>query len=217
MKKFKLFGSLIFIGILTGCGGGGGGTTADSSTTTTAYATGSIYQNATCCFDTNNDDSCTGEATRVLSSSDGSFILNGAANYTILCELNGATKHDVEGDTGVSITTNKKLRAPVGADDGTGTYIISSISTKIWDEMEQNSSITITQAKNNVAGQLGIPVNDLTKDFHRGTNLSATVKDKLQSESDNLISRMEDNGSMATARNYVGTMNLPEQIDPLAQ
>lgn len=215
IEKTKICCFSLLCGLaLVGCGGSSG--TATTSTTD-GYAIGSIYENATCCFDTDSDGSCTGEATSVTSSTDGSFTLDGAAEYTILCELNGATKHLVEGDAGVQITSDKKLRAPVGADDGSGTYVVSALTTKIWDEMEQDSSLTIDTAKTKVSSQLGIAVNDLTKNFHSDTTISSDVKSKMQNESDNIFTLMGDNGSMDSVRTYVGTMSLPEQIDPLAE
>jgi len=213
-KEIKIFSLSLLCGLaLIGCGS----SSSTDSGTTTAYAIGSIYENATCCFDTDTDDSCIGEATRVLSSSDGSFILNSTAQNTILCELNGAIKHLVEGDAGENITSDKKLRAPVGADDGSGTYIVSALTTKIWDEMEQDSSLTVATAKTKVSNQLGISVDDLTKNFHNDSTISSEVKTKMQNESDNIFTLMDNNGSMSSVRTYVGTMNLPEQIDPLAE
>jgi len=83
--------------------------------------------------------------------------------------------------------------------------------------MEQDSSLTVATAKTKVSNQLGISVDDLTKNFHNDSTISSEVKTKMQNESDNIFTLMDNNGSMSSVRTYVGTMNLPEQIDPLAE
>ena len=68
---------------------------------------GSYYEGAIVCFDTNNDGSCDGESSRTTSDSHGDFTLTGNSNYPIIAEIpEGAKKHEVIGDTGVAIDGN---------------------------------------------------------------------------------------------------------------
>ena len=214
MKKFTkscLVGSVACAAILlTGCGGGGG---AASSSGTSGIVSGSFYAGATVCFDTDGDGSCTGEST-VSSASDGSFTLSGAANYNIVADLNGATKHEVVGDAGVA-AANIKFRIPKGAVDSvSGKFIVSAISTKLWDEMENNSSLTIDQAKTKVASRLGVDKDKLLRNFNDST-LDGTTRTKLQAETENIRNLLVTHGDInaTSVRSYVSSMSLPSRVD----
>lgn len=221
-KKSWIKLSLVTIlsgGLFFGCGGSSSSDAAadEEKKTTTGVVSGSFYAGATVCFDTNNDGSCEGEKT-VASGSDGSFTLEGEAKYNIIADLNGATKHEVVGDTGVA-AANIKFRIPKEAvDSESGKFIVSAISTKLWDEMERNSSLTFDQAKNNVASKLGVDKDKLLRNFN-DSSLDSATKSKLQAETENIRALMATHGDInaSSVRNYVGTFNLPEQIDPLAE
>jgi acid phosphatase len=205
-------------GLFIGCGGSSSsGSNPPNTNTTSGIVSGSFYAGATVCFDTNNDGSCSGEET-VASASDGSFTLDGKAIYNIVADLNGATKHEVVGDVGTP-APNNKFRIPKEAVDSvSGKFIISGISTKLWDEMEQNSSLTFDQAKSKVATKFGIDKDKLLRNFN-DSSLDANTRAKLQSETENIENLMATHGDINAAeiRSYVSTFSLPEQIDPLAQ
>jgi hypothetical protein len=203
--------SLASILFLTGCGGGSGGSVAAG---VSGIVSGSFYAGAIVCYDTDGDGTCTGEGT-VASDSDGSFTLNGSADYIIIAELNGATKHEVVGDAGTVVAGTTKFRIPPGAADANGVYIVSAISTKVWDEMEQNSTMTLAQAKIEVASALGVDSTQLLENFN-SSSMDSEIRNKLLDESENILALMVANNGDINAsalRTYVSSLMLPSQID----
>lgn len=221
-NKSKIILSAITVStlLLSGCGGGGGSstTTTTSSTTVSGVVSGSMYENAKVCFDTNNDGTCTGEST-VNSDANGSFNLtaNGTV-YNIVAELNGATKHEAVGDAGTAVTDNKKFRMPKGLTDSDGKYVVSAISSKIYDKMQENPNLTATQAKTEVATLLGIDENKILENFNDSSKVDASTREKIQTEATKILAVMSENGELntTTARTaIVGSMTLPSRIDAI--
>lgn len=194
--------------LLSGCSGSGGG-----SAVVSGVVTGSFYANALVCFDANDDGTCAGEST-VATGSDGSFTLNGTATNAIVAELNGATKHEVVGDAGTLVTADTKFRIPAGAVDANGEYIVSAISTKVWDAMEQDPNLTLEQAKTEVANALGVDEVQLLENFN-SPDMDSELREKLQTESDNILAFMQTYGDIDAPelRSYVSSLMLPSQID----
>ena len=213
----------------SGCGGSSSsddtsGTTSGGTTTitTTGTISGSYYEGAIVCFDTDSDGSCTGETT-VKSASDGSFSLTSDQLYSVIAEIPvGAKKHDVLGDAGVTIdATNTTIfaipkDAITKAETQGGKVTISAISTKLYTYVLTNSSVDIDSAMDAVAAGLGVSKDDLLKDFN-DPSVNAATRATLQARADSLLTTMQGKTSLdeiktATA-SFVAAMSTPKRID----
>jgi len=201
------------LGLVMVAGCGSSDSTSTSTTATySGIVSGSLYENATVCLDSDDDQTCNGEAVSTKSDANGAFTLTGGA-YTIVAELSGATKHAVAGDTGTAADAIV-LVSPNGATDTDGVYIVSAISTNVWRQMDANSQ-TLAQAKTAVANALGVDESSLLENFN-GTTMSATTRNKLSSEAEALEQMLADNsGSFSALASYVSTFELPSRVDAI--
>jgi acid phosphatase len=202
--------------VLVGCGGSSSSSSSTSSSSTVGVVSGSLYENAKVCFDTTGDGTCSDETVTVMSDANGSFTLTGDI-YNIVAELNGSTKHEVAGDTGTAITTNQKFRIPKGLTDSDGNYIVSAISSKVYDKMLEDTSLSPTEARDAVATALGIDKDKLMENFNK-SSMDSELRDKIQTEANKILAVMSDNGDLNTssARSYVSSMRLPSRVDAIS-
>jgi len=223
MKLTKLSLAVITaLGIgLSGCGSSS--SSDGDQATTTGTVSGSYYENAIVCFDTDGDGSCTGEASRTTSDSKGDFSLVGDATYPIIAEIPaGAKKHEVIGDAGVEITPDTQTVFAIPADaitkakeDG-GKVVLSAISTKLYTYVKEHKDDDIDTAMVAVSDILGISKDDMFKDFN-SKDVDEHTRLILKSKSDVLLEKIKGKADIKEVSkavdNFVAAMSMPEPID----
>lgn len=233
MKKSILFSVVCATLLFTGCGSSSS-TSGSTDTTTSGTVSGSLYEGATVCLDTNANGKCDAGETSTTSAADGTFSLTGNPDYDVVAEIGtAAIKHIVVNDAGVVVGAGNAFTflAPRLGVDGSGALIISSISTKVWSAMKENSE-TLTQAKISVASTIGgIDAADLLENFN-GSGLTTAKKVALQArvdaETTNIKTAMvggvlnlatlktkmtEDVVSAATRNTSISGLSMPNQVD----
>jgi len=172
--------STIYIGIslliVQGCSGGG----VDG--VTTGYVVGSVYRNATVCYDSNGDGSCSTEAT-ALTDNDGKFSLKLRAGDLIAEVGSGTVKY--EPDTGSTVNMSAASRATFRMHTALigPTPVLSSISTQVSAEIDNGASKDIALTK--VATLVGVDATKLLSNFNTETDL--TTKGLIKAHSDKML------------------------------
>lgn len=233
LGKLTLFSVVCATLLFTGCGSSSS-TPVSTDTTTSGTVSGSLYEGAKVCLDTNANGKCDAGETSTTSAADGTFTLTGDPDYDVVAEI-GATakKHTVAGDNGTLVGSGNifTFLAPRLGVDTDGSLIISSISTKVWSAMKENNE-TLAQAKTSVAATIGgIDAADLLENFN-GSGLNTAKKAALQArvvaETTNIKAAMvsgvldltslktkmtEDVVSATTRGTSISGLTMPKQVD----
>jgi len=180
MKKSVLFVGLPLL-LLQSCG-------STPEVQTTGYVVGSIYRNATVCFDTTKNGSCSDEIS-TKTDSDGKFSLK-AQSGDLLAEIGTGAVH-YEPDTGITTNmteTNKVVFRAHSSLVSTSTNSLSSISTQVSSEVDNGSGKDAALAK--VASLVGVEPTKLLSNFN--TESDAMTKGLLQAHSDKMRDVIKD-------------------------
>lgn len=181
---------------VTACGGSDSGTAATPQQTTSGIVSGSYFEHARVCLDTNTNGQCdTGEAS-VFSDAKGAFTLPGTG--AVVAEIGtDAFRNDDSGNR-AAVTRPLLFRAPAGANG-----VVSAISTELVTMMEADGS-TLDNARSRLATRLGVSADKLLEDHNKETDKG--VKAALQAEIEQLIDLIADakaNGGTDALRNAV--------------
>ena len=223
MKKLLKISSIavVLAALLNGCGGGGGGS---SSENISGVVSGSFYQGATVCYDTDGDGSCSDENSEYTDTSDenGEFTLP-KKSYPIIAIIDTNTiKHERIGDSGTSITNTTKTVFAIPAEviekakeQGDGKVIVSAISTKIYQEVKNGKSID--QAMQAVANALGVSKDKLLINFNKSNRVDEQTRIAIKNKAEALLEKIKGKSSLTEVTNqisnYVSSYTLPDRID----
>ena len=171
MQKVKKIGlSLVIVSALSlgivGCGGGGGGSssTANDNTSTTKTISGQAIDGyisgAKVCLDINKNNSCEDNEPSTTTDNNGVFSLstNLSGEYPIV--IFGGT------DIATGETFDGTLKNVIKLSD-TSTKIdtkITPLTTLVANIIQDDSTISLNQAKQTIADNLGLTVSDIEKD-----------------------------------------------------
>lgn len=192
MKRFNFFSNKIalcsaLVFGFTGCGGGGGGSSSSdnpSNNDTPSVITKNIsgtavdgyISGATVCLDINSNDTCDSDEPSTITASDGTYSLDVEVTGTYPIIMLGGT------DTATNETFEGILKEIVELEANTTTVSalitpLTTIATEIYQEQKQsNLSTTPIQAKQTVATNLGLNLEDITKDPMNDTNVFAKTQ-----------------------------------------
>ncbi|NBS75436.1 MAG: hypothetical protein EBS66_18420 [Betaproteobacteria bacterium] len=173
--KFLLIGMPIFV--LQACGGSG------KPLETEGLVVGSIYRNATVCFDTTGDGSCSDERVTVTTNDVGKFSIPTSYGDLIAEIGSGTVKYepDTAATTNMSAATKATFR--IHSSLIATSAVLSSISTQVSSEIDNGS--TKDAALKKVAAAVGVDSTKLLANFNSESNL--INKGLLQAYSDKML------------------------------
>lgn len=173
--KFGLKSSVAVLSLtllLAACGGGGGGTTSVTPTPTPTPTVASIsgvvadgyLVGALVCSDQNDNKICDLTEPFAITTTNGQYVLqgDGVELHPILVEV-GPTV--IDEDTNATVAKPFMLMAPAPTDPAVP-QVVSPMTTLVKHTMDQNPTLSRTQAAQSIKTQLGAPDSaDLFADF----------------------------------------------------
>lgn len=157
LKKLTILSLALSSGFwFSGCGGGE--TTTPTETTATTTISGAVADGylvgAKVCLDTNYNDICDGNEPTTITDSSGHYTFTltamAPADLPLIVEANAST---------IDLDTNQPINQEWHFKAMPGSTFISPLSTLVVNEMEFNSTLTLTQAMNNLQTELGLDIN----------------------------------------------------------
>jgi len=170
---------------MTACGGSDSGNTSTSATpsaTTSGVVTGSYFEHARVCIDTNSNGKCDSGEASTYTDAKGAFTLPGLG--AIVAEIGTDAFRNEDGGAHTPVTRPLVFRAPAGANG-----IVSAISSELVAIMESNGG-DLESAEAQVAARLGIAADKLLSDHNKEDD--SKIKAILQAEIDQAIDLIAD-------------------------
>ncbi|MCA3232315.1 MAG: acid phosphatase, partial [Cupriavidus sp.] len=162
---------------LSACGGSDSGSNATPAATTSGVVTGSYFEHAKVCIDTNNNGACDSGEASTFTDARGAFNVNGQG--PVVAEIGtDAFRND---DAGAHAAVTRKLifRAPASANG-----VVSAISTELAALMDSNGG-NLDAARTQLADRLGVAADKLLEDHNKETD--GKIKAALQGEIEQAI------------------------------
>ena len=156
----------------------GGSDSNSASTGTSGVVTGSYFEHAKVCIDTNNNGKCDSGEASTYTDANGAYTLPGSGAVVVEVGTD-AFRNDPATGAHTAITRPLVFRAPAGAN-----AIVSAISTELAVLMDSNGG-DINAAKAALAARLGVTVDKLLEDHNKESD--ANIKAALQAEIDQAI------------------------------
>ncbi|WP_426400041.1 acid phosphatase [Ralstonia sp. R-29] len=161
----------------------GGSDSNSASTGTSGVVTGSYFEHAKVCIDTNNNGKCDSGEASTYTDKDGAYTLPSSGAVAVEVGTD-AFRNDPATGAHTAITRPLVFRAPAGAN-----AIVSAISTELAVLMDSNGG-DINAAKAALAARLGVTVDKLLEDHNKEGD--ANIKAALQAEIDQAIDLIAD-------------------------
>lgn len=162
--------------IMTGCGGGGGDTSGNNNDSTVSGTVADGYLEGATVFLDKNDNGMIDvdlQEPTAITTKGGKFTLHASksdiAKYPLVVSVPATA---IDEDTNMSVGNKYTLSAP------NGETFISPVSTLVKDYMDKND-VTVSKAKEYIAGQLGINIEDTYTDFVKQKNENVHKKAKV--------------------------------------
>lgn len=156
---------------------------SDTPLKTEGLVVGSIYRNATVCFDTSGDGSCGDEKITVTTDGNGKFSMI-TTSGDLIAEIGAGTiKYEPDTATATNMTAATKATFRMHSSLVSTSGVLSSISTQVSSEIDNGS--TKDAALTKVAAAVGVDSTKLLANFNSETNL--TNKGLLQAHSDKML------------------------------
>ena len=156
----------------------GGSDSNSASTGTSGVVTGSYFEHAKVCIDTNNNGKCDSGEASTYTDANGAYTLPGSGAVVVEVGTD-AFRNDPATGAHTAITRPLVFRAPAGAN-----AIVSAISTELAVLMDSNGG-DINAAKAALAARLGVTIDKLLEDHNKESD--ANIKAALQAEIDQAI------------------------------
>jgi hypothetical protein len=164
--------------LVSSCGSSG-------TPTTSGVVTGSYFQNAKVCLDSNNNGACdAGEAT-ATTDANGRFQLSGSG--AVVADITtGAKRYEPADGSSTDITAANRVvfRAPANANG-----VVNALTTVIVEDMAA-SNLSWDAAAKKLADRIGVTISDIAKDHNSLTD--ATLKGKLEAENNFWLGKLRE-------------------------
>ncbi|MHA6891238.1 acid phosphatase [Ralstonia pseudosolanacearum] len=169
---------------MSACGGSDSSSGSSSaSASTSGVVTGSYFEHAKVCIDTNSNGKCDAGETSTYTDANGAYTLTGQGAVTVEVGTD-AFRNDPATGSHTAITRPLVFRAPASANG-----VVSAITTELVALMESNGG-DLGAAKATLAARLGVTADKLLADHNKETD--ATAKATLQAEIDQAIDLIAD-------------------------
>ncbi len=159
---------------LSACGGSDSGTPV---ATTSGVVTGSYFEHAKVCIDTNNNAACDSGEASTFTDAKGAFTLNGQGPVVAVIDTD-AFRND-EAGSHAPVTRKLVFRAPASAN-----AVVSAISTELAALMDTNGG-NLNDARTRLADRLGVAADKVLEDHNKETD--SKVRAALQAEIEQAI------------------------------
>jgi len=188
---------------LSACGGSSN--SAIVTSTTSGVVTGSYYQNALVCIDTNLNGRCDTGETSTRTGASGAYSLTQVGSGSVVAEIGtDAKRYDPDTRATTAVTSALVFRAPADANG-----VVSALSTELMALMDRGMSFDA--ARTTLASRLGVGADVLLSNHN--TIADSVAKGTIKGEIDQMTTRIATTVAAAGTGDRVAALKKSLALD----